>query len=450
MERAVILCDGYFGQSTGKTANGLVRYSKRYEIVGVIDHTKAGRDAGEVLDGTPNGIPIVANVDEAIRTLKPETLIVGVATFGGYIPKEFRATLRGAIENGLNVVAGLHEYLNDDPEFVKLADAHGVRLIDVRKPRSIRESKQFSDLSRKLPCLRIPVLGTDGAIGKRTAALLLTDALNAAGVPATFVPTRRRRVADAHHRARNRVAPVLHTEHRRWESGRDRNQPREHDAGGSRGDRADLREEVRPPHRGSIVARLRKIREPDPADLMKIPRSHPRYDSLVQRERLVRAWKDGVAVPEGLIAHGRGEAWDYLFGEETSAPALVAERAAAAHLLAAERPVISVNGNVAALAAREVVQLARAIPARIEVNLFHRTETRVAMIVRILERAGARDVLGRGPNARIGATETLARCFHSSSGGSVIFAEVASAAGNAPGPRSDRRPDVIASDRSST
>ena len=189
MERAIILCDGYFGQSTGKTANGLVRYSKRYEIVGVIDHTKAGRDAGEVLDGTPNGIPIVANVDEAIRTLKPETLIVGVATFGGYIPMEFRATLREAIENGLNVVAGLHEYLNDDPEFVKLADAHGVRLIDVRKPRSIRESKQFSDLSRKLPCLRIPVLGTDGAIGKRTAALLLTDALNAAGVAATFVAT---------------------------------------------------------------------------------------------------------------------------------------------------------------------------------------------------------------------------------------------------------------------
>src|SRR2546428_1421153 len=189
MERAIILCDGYFGQSTGKTANGLVRYSKRYEIVGVIDHTKAGRDAGEVLDGTPNGIPIVANVDEAIRTLKPETVIVGVATFGGYIPKEFRATRREAIENGLDVGAGLHEYLNDDPEFVKLADAHGVRLIDVRKPRSIRDSKQVGDLSRKLPCLRIPVLGTDGAIGKRTAALLLTDALNAAGLPATFVAT---------------------------------------------------------------------------------------------------------------------------------------------------------------------------------------------------------------------------------------------------------------------
>src|SRR3989442_762828 len=78
---------------------------------------------------------------------------------------------------------------------------------------------------------------------------------------------------------------------------------------------------------------------------MKIPRSHPRYDSLVRRERLVRAWKEGVAVPEGLIAHGRGEAWDYLFQEETRASALVAESAAVVHLLAAGRTLISLNGT---------------------------------------------------------------------------------------------------------
>src|SRR2546427_11050155 len=138
---------------------------------------------------------------------------------------------------------------------------------------------------------------------------------------------------------------------------------------------------------------------------MTIPRSHPRYESLVRRERLVRAWKDGVVVPEGLIAHGRGEAWDYLFGEGTSAPALVAERAAAAHLLAASRPVISVNGNVAALAARAVVQLARAIPARIEGDLFHRTECRVQKNVRILARAGTRDAVGPQPHARIRGTQ---------------------------------------------
>jgi len=189
MDRAVILCDGYFGQNTGKTANGLVRYSKRYEIVGVIDRTKAGRDAGEVLDGKPNGIPIVGDLREAIEKGKPDTLIIGVATFGGYIPREFRPIIKEAIQNGLNVAAGLHEYLNDDPEFSALAREHGVKLIDVRRPRPIREAHQFSDLSRKLPCLRIPVLGTDGAIGKRTTALLLTDALNAAGISATFVAT---------------------------------------------------------------------------------------------------------------------------------------------------------------------------------------------------------------------------------------------------------------------
>jgi len=189
VERAAILCDGYFGQNTGKTANGLVRYSKRYEIVAVIDRTKAGRDAGEVLDGRANGIPIVRDLDEAVGKTRPQTVIVGVATVGGYIPKEFRPVLRSAIERGLDVVAGLHEYLQDDPEFAKLAAEHGVRLVDVRRPRPIREAQQFSDRSRKLPCLRIPVLGTDGAIGKRTTALLLTDALTAAGIPTTFVAT---------------------------------------------------------------------------------------------------------------------------------------------------------------------------------------------------------------------------------------------------------------------
>src|SRR3989442_11651892 len=104
---------------------------------------------------------------------------------------------------------------------------------------------------------------------------------------------------------------------------------------------------------------------------MTIPRSQPRYESLVRRERLVRAWKEGVVVPEGLIAHGRVEACDYLIGQGTSAPALVAERAAAAHLLAASRPVISVNGNAATLSWLEVRQLPWAVPARIDVNLFH-------------------------------------------------------------------------------
>jgi len=139
---------------------------------------------------------------------------------------------------------------------------------------------------------------------------------------------------------------------------------------------------------------------------VKIPKSHPRYESLMRREELVRAWKAGIVVPEGLIAHGRGEAFDYLLGETTSAPALVAERAAAAFLLRARRPMISVNGNVAALATREVVGLANIVSAGIEVNLFHRTETRVRRIVRKLRAAGATNVLGRDPDARIPGLES--------------------------------------------
>ncbi len=145
---------------------------------------------------------------------------------------------------------------------------------------------------------------------------------------------------------------------------------------------------------------------------MRIPKSHPRYESLVRRETLVRAWKQGIVVPEGLIAHGRGEAFDYLFGEETTAPALVAEKAAAAFLVQAKRPVLSVNGNVAALASSEIAGLARRLSAVVEVNLFHRSETRVRRIVRIMRDAGAPTVLGLRPNATIPHLESKRAFSH--------------------------------------
>src|SRR5207249_9978366 len=161
------------------------------------------------------------------------------------------------------------------------------------------------------------------------------------------LPARRGGLAEADRRRRDRMVAIFRADRGDGPSAGPRNQPREYDAGRSRRDRANLRDQVRASRGGPSVARLWEVRGPDSADDMKIPRSHPRYESLVRRERLVRGWKEGIVVPEGFIAHGRGEAWDYLFGEETSAPGLVAERAAAARLLAASRPVISVNGNVA-------------------------------------------------------------------------------------------------------
>jgi 4-phosphopantoate--beta-alanine ligase len=127
-----------------------------------------------------------------------------------------------------------------------------------------------------------------------------------------------------------------------------------------------------------------------------IPRSHPRYESLVVREKLVEAFMDGIVVPQGLIAHGRGEAFDYILGERSHPFALVAEEATVASMLLARKPVISVNGNYAALAAREIVELAKLTGALVEVNLFYRTEERVAKIARLLEREGAQNVLGVG------------------------------------------------------
>lgn len=135
--------------------------------------------------------------------------------------------------------------------------------------------------------------------------------------------------------------------------------------------------------------------------MVEIPPTHPRYHSLVVREKLVKGYRDGIVVLEGLLAHGRGEAFDYLLGERTHAPAVEATRVAAAHLLLARHPVLSVNGNTAVLGGEAVVDLARKIPAKLEVNLFHRTEERVAKIASLLRRLGARGVLGELADARI-------------------------------------------------
>jgi 4-phosphopantoate--beta-alanine ligase len=142
-----------------------------------------------------------------------------------------------------------------------------------------------------------------------------------------------------------------------------------------------------------------------------VPPSHPRYRSLATRERLVAAAQEGLVAWEGLVAHGRGEAFDYLLGERTVPEAEVAAQAATAHLLLADRPILSVNGNVAVLAAKEVGELAKAVQAHVEVNVFHRTESRVDALVTHLEKQGIQRVLGRDPDASIpGLDHSRALC----------------------------------------
>jgi len=125
-----------------------------------------------------------------------------------------------------------------------------------------------------------------------------------------------------------------------------------------------------------------------------IPKSHPRAKSLLIREKLVDGFDVGIVAKEGLLAHGRGEAFDYLLGEKTTVLAKKSIQAAAALLLLAKNPVISVNGNIAALSAKEIVTLARIVDAKIEVNIFYSSDTRKQNIFKVLKKNGAKSVLG--------------------------------------------------------
>ena len=188
---AVVYCEANFGAIDGKTANGLVRYSEKYEILSVIDRAQAGLDAGTVLDGKPNGIPICADLDDAIdlagRT--PDVFIFGMAPSSGMLSPIQRDVTLDAISRGMDVVNGLHEFLNDDLEFASAAAASGVTILDVRRPHDKKDLRMFSGRIATVDCPRIAVLGTDGAIGKRTTATILTQALNDRGIHAVLVST---------------------------------------------------------------------------------------------------------------------------------------------------------------------------------------------------------------------------------------------------------------------
>lgn len=188
---AVVYCEANFGQPDGKTANGLVRHSERYEILSVIDSRQAGGDTGAILGDGPNGIPLVADLEEAIRLhgKAPDFLIFGVAPTSGMLSPGERQVLLGAMAHGMGIVNGLHEFLNEDPEFAAAAVANGVTILDVRRPRAKKDLRMFSGRIAEVTCPRIAVLGTDGAIGKRTTATILTKALNDSGIKAVLVGT---------------------------------------------------------------------------------------------------------------------------------------------------------------------------------------------------------------------------------------------------------------------
>lgn len=188
---AIVYCEANFGEIDGKTANGLVRYSEKYQILSVIDSKKAGFDTGMVLDDKPNGIPVCHDLTASLKQAGcvPDYFIFGMAPASGMLSMHERELVLTAIGLGMNIVNGLHEFLNDDPEFAAASLVNNVSILDVRKPRPKKDLRMFSGRITDVTCPRIAVLGTDCAIGKRTTATVLARALKDAGLKAVLVGT---------------------------------------------------------------------------------------------------------------------------------------------------------------------------------------------------------------------------------------------------------------------
>ena len=190
-EKALVFCENEFGKIDGKVTNGLVRYSGRYEIVGVIDSTKAGLDAGEHLDGIKKGIPIFRNIDDAIENLNyiPEYFIYGIAPLASFLDREQRKLIVAAMRKGMNIINPLPEFFTEDDEFMQKASEYDVKIYDFRKSPQRKDLHIFSGQIFNVKTPVVVVTGTDCAVGKRTTARILVEELNKKSVNAVFVTT---------------------------------------------------------------------------------------------------------------------------------------------------------------------------------------------------------------------------------------------------------------------
>ncbi len=188
---ALVYSENEFGKIDGKVANGLARHSEKYEILGIIDSTKAGLDAGDYLDGIKNGIPVFKSMDDALRNFSsvPEFFIYGIAPLASFLDQSQRDVLFAAMKKGMNIVNGLPEFLSEDGEFIQMAIECGVRIHDIRKPPPRKELHGFTGRIHDVSTPVITVMGTDCAVGKRTTTVKLVEALKREGLNAAFIAT---------------------------------------------------------------------------------------------------------------------------------------------------------------------------------------------------------------------------------------------------------------------
>ncbi len=190
-ETAISLANGHFKTVFAKTSHGLVRGPSRYRLLGVVDPSCAGQDAGVALDGRHRDIPIFESVPDVLARFNPQPThcLVGVATVGGVLPPDLYADLKTAAAAGMTLVNGLHHLLSDDPELVRLTQENGGGLIDIRKPKPASALRFWSGEVLALKTPRIAVLGMDCAIGKRTTCMMLRQACCAQGFRAEMIYT---------------------------------------------------------------------------------------------------------------------------------------------------------------------------------------------------------------------------------------------------------------------
>lgn len=188
---AIVITGEYLATGHAKTAHGLIRGTDRFHILAIIDKESSGKDAGEVLDGKKRNIPVYKSITDFLSTTKEKAsyCIVGVATKGGIIPDSLRAVLKEALENGYSIVNGLHEYVSDNVELAALARQKNLEIIDVRKPKKVKDLHFWSGRIRDVKCPKIAVLGTDCALGKRTTTRFLVEAMRNAGYKAEMIYT---------------------------------------------------------------------------------------------------------------------------------------------------------------------------------------------------------------------------------------------------------------------
>jgi len=191
---ALVYCEGAFNTPNGKTAHGLVRFTERYRVLGVIDSVYEGQDAGMVIDGKPANIPIYASLENAIEACRadgrlPSHFVVGLAPDGGRLDPQARDTVKRALALGLNVDSGLHDFLSEDAQMTDLARKHNAVIRDIRKPPHRNQLHFFTGKIEEVTSLKIAVLGTDSAVGKRTTAWILVHALRKAGYLTELIGT---------------------------------------------------------------------------------------------------------------------------------------------------------------------------------------------------------------------------------------------------------------------